>query len=156
MAKHQTDLPIKPFEKDGHGHNVIRLHLDYDKNVKGPVLYLQTGEIPKEEPGANFSSFRFVIFGSPSARVVLERNWPRNNAKRLEAAWDQVAAEVAGKRGESYAAILKVLEPVGSRLGGEEPAVAAEPADRVPLNQQLPGLDAALGAAIGTPGFLLG
>ncbi len=179
MADLQTDLPIRPFVASDKEHNVLRLHLSYNKDVKGPILYLQAGKVPPKEPGSVFSSFEFIIFGSPSARVVVERGWPRANAKRLAAAWDQVLAEIAGKRGEAYAAVLKVLEPVGSRLAGEEPvesvpirlvessltadevrdtmALGLAPlgsAPHVPLNQQLPGLDAALAGAIGTPAFL--
>ncbi len=54
-------------------------------------------------------------------------------------------------------AVLKVLEPVGSRLAGDEPAPVVEATPHVPLREQIPGLDAALAAhRTDAPAFLFG
>lgn len=157
----KTTLPIKPFAckgAEGINHNVLQVRVDYDKQVKGPRLWLATGEREGDpKPGELGCFFRCSLFGSPSSNVVLERNWPRNNAKRLEAAWDQVLAELARKSGPAWEAITALLTPVGSGLVGDEPAAAPEPAPHVPLREQIPGLDAALAAHRGdAPAFLFG
>ncbi len=114
----KMDLPIKPFSVEnapGLSHNVVRLSLSYDKSVKGPVLNLQAAS---QEPsdGSGFDCFKVALFASPSARVVLERGWKMNNAKRLGASWDQVVAEITSQRGDSYAALEKLLTEAGSGL----------------------------------------
>lgn len=117
----QLDLNMKPFVAAGITHNTLRLSLDYDKNKKGPVLRLQMAQCDPPENG--FSSFKMAIFGSPSSRVVIESGWKMNNKKRLEAAWDQVAGEIAGKRGASWAAVEALLKESGAELV-EEPVAA--------------------------------
>lgn len=118
------DLKIVPFTKDDITHDTLRVSVDYDKNVKGPVMTLQTAQIERPSYGGSF--FRFSLFGSPRARVVIERGWKMNNKKRMEAARDQVKAEIAGKFGDSWAAIEKLLTENGSGLAPEvvEAAVA--------------------------------
>ncbi len=108
------DLDIKPFEAAGLTHNVLRVSVDYSKRDTGPVATLQAAEVAPPENG--FASFKVAIFGSPSARVVVEKGWKTNNQKRLGAARDQVLAEIIGKRGDTYEAVQKLLSENGSEL----------------------------------------
>jgi hypothetical protein len=108
------DLNIKPIVSHGLTHNVLRVSVDYDKRNTGPVASLQTAECGPPESG--FSSFKVAIFGSPSARVSVEKGWKMNNRKRMEAARDQVLSEIIGKRGDTYAAIVKLLADNGSEI----------------------------------------
>lgn len=131
----KTTLPIKPFTcagAEGINHNVLQVRVDYDKSpsVKGPRLWLATGEREAPEPGQVLGCFfKCSLFGSPSSNVVLERGWPRDNAKKVQAAYDQVLAEIARKSGPAWEAITALLTPVGSGLAEAEPAAApAEPA----------------------------
>lgn len=120
----ERDLPIKPFEKCGIVHTVVRVSLDYSKDVKGPVVHLQTGTTSADGP---FNVFRMAIMGSPSTRVVMERGWKMNNKKRMEAAAAQLEAELFGKRGDTWAAVEKLLTEAGSELApvAESGTVAA-------------------------------
>lgn len=116
------DLDIKPFEKAGIKHNVLRVSVDYSKRDTGPVASLQTAQVDPPEHG--FQGFKFAIFGSPSDRVVVEKGWKTNNKKRVEAARDQVLAEILGKRGDTWAAIEQLLRENDSEVLSAE-AVAA-------------------------------
>ena len=111
----ELDLKIKPFEKDGILHDTLRLSLSYDKSKKGPALSLQTAQTETGIAGG-FSSFRFSIFGSPSARLMVETGWKMNNKKRMETAWDQVVSEVTGKRGATWEAVEALLKTAGTEL----------------------------------------
>lgn len=117
------DLNIKPVVSHGLTHNVLRVSVDYNKRDTGPVASLQMAEVGPPESG--FSSFKVAIFGSPSARVVVEKGWKTNNKKRVEAARDQVLAEIVGKRGDTYAAIEKLLKEHNSELVVPETAEVA-------------------------------
>ncbi len=119
------DIPVKPFTVPNAPdlqHNVVRVSMDYDKRNTGPVASLQAAECGPPESG--FSSFRMVIFASPSARVSVEKGWKTNNKKRLDAARDQVLLEISQKRGDTYAAIVKLLADNGSEIV-EQPAEVA-------------------------------
>lgn len=115
----ELDLKVKPFEKDGINHDTLRLSLSYDKSKKGPVLSLQTAQTETGIAGG-FSSFRCSLFGSPSARLVIESGWKMNNAKRMAASWDQVLGEVAGKRGQVWEAVEALLKKAGTELVAPE------------------------------------
>ncbi len=109
-----VDLDIKPIVSHGLTHNTLRVTVDYDKRETGPVARLQVAQVDPPENG--FVGFKVALFGSPSARVVVERGWKTNNQKRLAAACDQVALEISQKRGETYAAIVKLLADNGSEI----------------------------------------
>lgn len=121
------DLDVKPFTVPNTDmkHNVVRVSVDYSKRDTGPVATIQAAEVPTESDGSGFTSFKMVLFASPSARVVVEKGWKTNNQKRLAAARDQVLAEIAGKRGDTYAAIEKLLKEHGSEIVTAEVAVPA-------------------------------
>lgn len=116
------DLNIKPIVSHGLTHNVLRVSVDYDKRNTGPVARLQAAQVDPPENG--FVGFKVALFGSPSATVSVEKGWRTNNQKRLAAARDQVALEISQKRGDTYAAIEKLLQENGSEIVAEEPAVA--------------------------------
>lgn len=112
------DINVKPFTVPNTNvlHNVVRVSVDYSKQDTGPVAKIQAAEVPTESDGSGFTSFKVIMFASPSARVVVERGWKTNNQKRLAAARDQVLLEIENKRGDTYAAIEKLLKEYGSEI----------------------------------------
>lgn len=113
----QFDLAIKPFECSGLNHTLIRVSLDYDKKIKGPYVSFQTAAIEKYEDAL---IFRVVIFASPRRTLVMDRDWPRNNKKRMQEAADQLQDEITNKKGDAWAAITDLLTECKSELISEE------------------------------------
>jgi hypothetical protein len=114
-------FPIKPFTVSSKVHNCVEVRVWYDKQATGPICSLQTGAEDREV--ADFIGFSFIICGSPSARVVVERGWRTNNKKRLAAAEDAVAAQIAAKSGPVYDALMDLL--LGCDSGLETTEVVA-------------------------------
>lgn len=109
-------FPIKPIEKAGLKHNVVRLGLQYDKRHTGPICYISAMERKSD------GSEQMAIFSSPHASIVVERGWKTNNKKRMEITADAVKGQILGKFGPVYDAVAKLLSEHGSELLLEEAA----------------------------------
>ncbi len=110
-------VKIKPFEKANLTHNAIVLRVDYDKRKTGPVLHMSAMEVAD-----GFQ--KCALMASPSGEYVIETGWKTNNKKRLAAAEDLVAHQIAKKEGDVWDALQEFAKAAGTEIL-DEVAVAA-------------------------------
>jgi hypothetical protein len=124
-------LPILPFVLDlgkPEKHDHVLISMAYDKRMKGPILYVQTGWFKDNCEG-------FIIFGSPRTTVNVESGWANNNKKKMTNVEASIEAQFENKSGPIYDQVAAFLVSIKSGFAVEPDSTAAEYAEEVAAGQ---------------------